>query len=199
MTFSHVLLLTFPFSPLLWPPHDPSDKPVSSHGAVLLQPNEFPFHFANVIAPGDGTWVEQDLERFLERYSYASIVEWARECHTKDIFPVILLFFIHFCVYVCAWSVWAIERVWKLKLGQCAVIAPLDCCLGDIHLTEDKAELPWQGSELSSEADRFLSPPSRAGAEAQAATDAQLALKLQESPCWVWVRNLIGSGLPRLQ
>lgn len=52
MTFSHVLLLTFPFSPLLWPPHDPSDKPVSSQGAVLLQPNEFPFHFANVVAPG---------------------------------------------------------------------------------------------------------------------------------------------------
>ena len=63
------------------------------------------------------------------------------------------------------------------------MIAPLDYRLGDIHLTEDKAKLPWQGSELSSEADRFLSPPSRAGAENQAAMDAQLASELQESPC----------------
>lgn len=45
------------------------------------------------------------------------------------------------------------------------MIAWLDRCLGDMYLTEDKATLPWQASELSSQADRFLSPPARAGSE----------------------------------
>lgn len=45
------------------------------------------------------------------------------------------------------------------------MIASLNCCLGDKYLTEDKAMLPWQASELSSEADQFLSAPARAGSE----------------------------------
>lgn len=43
--------------------------------------------------------------------------------------------------------------------------ASLDRCLGDTYLTEDKATLPWQASELSSKPDHFLSPPARAGSE----------------------------------
>lgn len=45
------------------------------------------------------------------------------------------------------------------------MIALLDRCLGDTYLTKDKATLPWQASELSSKADRFLFPPAGAGTE----------------------------------
>lgn len=83
------------------------------------------------------------------------------------------------------------------------MIASLDHCLGDTYLTKDKATLLWQASELSSKADRFLSPPARAGCETPGSDgciscllNVTAYLGAQESPRWALSEELNRVGSP---